>query len=88
MLGDEPLMRGEILRGDAHHGRVQRGEVLRPIAVGAELFRADRRVIAGVEQQHDALAAMVGQPEGAVRAGQLEVRRLLAHLGVLATIPG
>ena len=80
VLGDEPLVRGEILRGDAHDRGVQRGEVLRPVAVGAELFRAHHRVVARVEQQHDPLAAMLGELERAVRAGQLEVGRLLAHL--------
>ena len=55
-------------------------EVLGAVAVGAELFRADHRVVARIEQQHDALAAMLGEPERAVRARQLEVRRLLADL--------
>ena len=53
------------------------------VAVGAELFGADHRVVARVEQQHDALAAVLGEPERAVGAWKLEVGRLLADLGVL-----
>ena len=80
VLGDEILVRGQVLRGDAHDGGVQRSEVARPVAVGAELFGADHRVVARVEQQHDALAAMLGELEAARGARQLEVRRLLADL--------
>ena len=80
VLGGERLVRGEVLRGDAHDGGVERREVLGAVAVGAELFRADQRVVARVEQQHDALAAVLGELERPVGARQLEVRRLLADL--------
>ena len=87
VLRDEALVRVEILRGDAHDGRVERGEVIGAVAVGAELFRAHRRVVARVEQQHDALAAVLGELEGALGALQLEVGCLLAHLRGLVAIP-
>lgn len=47
VLGDERLVRGEVLRGDAHDGRTKRREVAAAIAVGAELLRTNRRVVAG-----------------------------------------
>ena len=68
VLGLEAFMRGEILRGDADDGRIERLEVLRAVAVGAELFRAHHRVVAGIEQEHDALAAVVGEAKRTVRA--------------------
>ena len=43
------------------------------VAVGAELPRAHGGVVAGVEEEHHALAAMVGEPEGAGGAVELEV---------------
>jgi hypothetical protein len=83
VLRDEGLMRVEVLRGDPHDGRIQRREIVGPVAVGAELFGADRRVVAGVEQQHDPLAAMVGEAERPVRARQLEIGGRLAHFRCL-----
>ena len=44
------------------------GEVLRAVAVGAELFGAYHRVVAGIKEEHDALAAVVGKAKRAVRA--------------------
>ena len=76
-----PSVRVEVLRGDPDHRRVQRGEVIGPVAIGAELFRADHRVVTRVEEQHDALAAVLGKLERALGAGQLEIGRLLADPG-------
>ncbi|MGD0452907.1 MAG: hypothetical protein ABSB69_04865 [Solirubrobacteraceae bacterium] len=79
VLGDEPLVRGQILRGDAHNGRVQRGEVPGAIAVGTELFGADHRVIAPLAVRRDiesgayishSLRSELGDPLGQVRDGQ------------------
>ena len=59
VLGGELLVGGEVLRGDPHDRGVQGGEVLGAVAIGAELLRANHRVVARIEQQHDSLAAMV-----------------------------
>ena len=64
VLGRELLMRGEILRGDPYDRGVQGCEVLGAVAVGAELLGANHRVIARIEQQDDALAAMIRELEG------------------------
>jgi hypothetical protein len=34
-------------------------KIISPIPIRAELFRADHRAVAGIEQQHDALAAVL-----------------------------
>ena len=70
LLG-ELAVRVDALRRDAHDGRLERAEVIGTVPVGAELFRAHGRVVARVEQQHDPLAAMVGEakrPLGALAA--------------------
>ena len=59
VLGRELLVRGEILRGDPHDRGVQGCEVLGAVAVGAELLGAYHRVIARIEQQDNALTAMI-----------------------------
>ena len=53
------LARGEILRGDRYHRRLQRGEVICAIAVGAELFGAVHRVVPGIKTQNDQLAPVL-----------------------------
>ena len=83
VLGGELRVGVEVLRGDADDGCVERGEVLGAIAVGAELTRAHRRFVTGVEEQHHPLAPVVREPERAVGALQLEVRRLLTDAGCL-----
>jgi hypothetical protein len=80
VLRDELLVRIEILGRDADQRRVQVPDLLRALAVGAELPRADRREVARVEQQHDPLAAMVGETERACGALELEVGSRVAHL--------
>jgi hypothetical protein len=91
VLVAERVVRVEILRGDPDDDRVQVRHVLGALGVRAELPCAHGREVAGVEQQHDALAAVVGQPEGALRALQLEVGGRVADLGcvrhVRATYP-
>ncbi|CAA9482882.1 MAG: hypothetical protein AVDCRST_MAG13-1272 [uncultured Solirubrobacteraceae bacterium] len=80
VLGGERGLGVHVARRDAHHGRVEVVELLRAVAVGAELARADRRGIAGVEEEHDPLAALRRQGEGPVRAVQREVgRRVSGH---------
>ena len=64
----EALVRVDALRRDAHHRRVERAERLGVVAVGAELLRADRGVVAGIEEQHDALATVVRELEAALGA--------------------
>jgi len=59
VLRAEPFVRCQVLRGDADHGHTQRSQVLGAVAIGAELFRAHHRVVAGIEEEHHALAAMV-----------------------------
>src|SRR6185436_5795484 len=83
----EALVRVHTLRRDADHRRVQRVERLGVVAVRAELPRALRRVVAGIEEEHHALAAMVGQLETAARALELEVRSGLAYVRMLRHEP-
>jgi hypothetical protein len=52
-------MRLQILLRDFNNRRIEHRDVIHPIPIGAELFRADHRVVARIEQQHDALAAML-----------------------------
>ena len=84
VLGGERLVRVEVLRGDADDRRAERREVIGAVAVGAELFRADRRVVAGVEQQHDALAAVLGEPERPSVPGSSKSGACSPTCGVLA----
>lgn len=84
VLGGERGVRVEILRRDANDGRIERSEVAAAVAVGAELARADRSVVAWVEEEDDALAAVLGELERPAGARQLEVRRRLANLGGLS----
>src|SRR4051812_13561222 len=75
---DEVLVGLEPLRRDPDDRRAQAVEVLGLVAIRAELLGADRRVVAGIEQEHDALAAVLGQSERSVGALELEVRGLVA----------
>src|ERR1700730_4793599 len=79
MLGDELGMRVDALRGDPDHRRPQRSERLGLVAVGAELLRANRRVVARVEQKHDALAAGIGEAKGSLGTRELELGRLVTY---------
>ena len=72
VVGRERRVRVEVLAGDPDDDRVEAVHVVGAVAVGAELLRADRRVVAGVEEQHDAPPAVLGQAEGAL--GALERR--------------
>ena len=65
------------------HGRVELPEGLGVVAVRAELLRADRGVVARVEEQDHALAAVLGEAKWAVGALELEVRRGGADVSVL-----
>jgi hypothetical protein len=91
LLG-ERRVRVQALGGDADDDGAERHHRVRTVAVGAELPGADRRVVAGVEEQHDPLPPIVGQPEAAARALELEVRRLvpdrrLGHAGEILECP-
>ena len=59
---------------------VEAGHVVGPVAVRAELLRAHGRVVARIEEEHDALALVVGELEGAGGARKLEVWGRLADL--------
>ena len=66
--------------GDPDHHRVERAHVVGAVAVGAELLGADRGLVAGIEEQHDPLPAVLGEPEGPVRALEREVRGGIADV--------
>src|SRR6266849_7304687 len=80
MVLDEAAVRFQVLGRDAHDRRVQLRHLVGVVPVGAELLRAHRRLVAGVEEQHYALAAVVGQAERSLRPLELEVRRRIARL--------
>ena len=73
-------VRVDVLRRDADDGRVERGHVLGPLRVRAELLRADRREVARVEEQDHPLAAMVGEAEAPLRPIELELGSLVSDL--------
>src|SRR5436190_23366159 len=83
VLGDEAFMGSHVLSRDPDHRCSERLEVVHAVAVGAELFGADHRVVAGIEEQHNALAAMLREAEVALRTRKLEVWSLLAHRRLL-----
>src|SRR5436190_6127123 len=83
VLSDEAFVGRQVLSRDPNHRGIERLEVVYAVAVGAELFGADHRVVAGIEEQHNALAAMLREAEVALRARKLEVWSLLTHRRLL-----
>ncbi len=74
VLGPERLLGLHALGRDPHEPGAELSDLLRVVAVGAELLGADGGVVAGVEQQHDWLAAVLAEGERAVRALEREIR--------------
>ena len=64
-----------VLSRDADERGVELRHLVAGVAVGAELLGADGRVVAGVEEEDDALAAVLGQRERALRPLEGEIRR-------------
>src|SRR4029077_5573356 len=80
LLG-EALVRIDSLGRDADHLGTDLVEPLAFVAIGAELFGADRGEIAGVEGDHQLAAAVVGKAVGlAARSGKLELRRRISYV--------
>ena len=61
VLGGECLVALDRLRADGQHLGADVGELLDVVGVGVQLLRAHRRVVARVEDEHDRLAAVLGQ---------------------------
>ncbi len=81
VLRGEALVRADRLRRDPDHLGVELVEMVRCVAVGAELPRADRCEVARIEGEHDPAATVLCEPEAlACGPGQLEVRGLVADL--------
>jgi hypothetical protein len=81
VLGPEPFVGVEGLRGDPEHLRIQLVEAVGGIAVGAELAGANRGEVAGIKREHEPPTPEVGEAIGApIRAGELEVRSRIADL--------
>src|SRR5579875_708321 len=76
----EPPVGVEAAAGDPDDHRAKPGEPLPVVPVGAELPGADRRFVAGVEEQHNRLAPLLGEAEPPLGALQLEVGRGVANL--------
>src|SRR5215216_1492075 len=71
----------DALTGDPDDGRLQRIEALSLVPVGAELACAHGGVVTGVEEEHHAIATMLGEAEGAGGAVERELGCGIADLG-------
>ena len=74
VLALERFLRRHALGRDADERGAELGHLVRRVAIGAELLRAGRRVITGIEEEDDALAAVLRQRERALRPLEGEIR--------------